>query len=314
MKNIQNIQNITVIGAGLMGHGIAQEFAQAGYRVTLNDLNDEVLETALTRIRSNFEMMTKEDMCEPNQGDQALEHIHTETNLAEAVSDADVVIEAMTENLDIKLPLYKKLDALCPKHTILASNSSSYMPSKMAAATQRPDKVIGTHYFNPPFLIPLVEITRSEQTSDQTATLIFDLMTHIGKTPVMIKKELPGFIVNRIQGAIWREILYLVEEGVATPQDIDLAVKNSMGRRLSVAGPFEITDLTNLKQKQAILKELFPSLASFSDVPNILNEKVEHGDLGVTTGKGFYDWTPESAQKLKNKIAKALIEIDRWSE
>jgi 3-hydroxybutyryl-CoA dehydrogenase len=311
---MNHIQNITVIGAGLMGHGIAQEFAQAGYHVTLNDLTDDILQTALKDIRANFSMMTKEGMCESDQGNRALTHICTQTDLANAVSNADVVIEAMTENLDIKLPLYKKLDTLCPPHTILASNSSSYMPSKMAAATKRPDKVIGTHYFNPPFLIPLVEVIRSAQTSNETANLIFDLMTHIGKTPVMVKKELPGFLVNRIQGAIWREILYLVEEGVATPQDIDLAVKSSIGRRLSVAGPFEITELTNLRQKQAILKELFPSLASFSDVPNILNEKVAHGELGVTTGKGFYDWTPESIQTLKNKIAKALIEIDRWSK
>lgn len=311
---MKNIQNITVIGAGLMGHGIAQEFAQAGYQVVLNDLDDEVLQTALTRIRTNFDMMTKEGMCETNQGDHALAHIHTETNLEKALSKADVVIEAMTENLEIKLPLYEKLDALCASHTIFASNSSSYMPSKMAVATQRPDKVIGTHYFNPPFLIPLVEVVRSAQTSDKTTTHIFDLLTQIGKTPVIVEKEMPGFIANRIQAAVWREILYLVEEGVATPQDIDLVVKNSIGRRWPVAGPFEITELTNLKQKQAILKELFPSLASFSEVPNVLNEKVERGDLGVTTGKGFYNWTPESTQALRDKIAKALIEIDRWSE
>jgi 3-hydroxybutyryl-CoA dehydrogenase len=311
--NMNNIQNITIIGAGLMGHGIAQEFAQAGYQVTLNDLNNDLLQNARNRIRTNFDMMEREHMCEPGQGDHALSHIHTETDLGKAVSNADLVIEAMTENLDIKLPLYKELDARCPTHTILASNSSSYMPSKMATATQRPDKVIGTHYFNPPFLIPLVEIIRSAQTSDETATLIFDLMTNIGKTPVMVEKELPGFIANRIQAAVWREILSLVEDGVATPQDIDLVVKNSIGRRWAVAGPFEITELTNLKQKQAILKELFPTLASFSDVPDILNEKVERGDLGVTTGKGFYDWTPESTQALKERIAKALIEIDRWS-
>jgi len=211
------------------------------------------------------------------------------------------------------LELFEKLDALCATYTILASNSSSYMPSKIAAATQRPDKVIGTHYFNPPFLIPLVEIIRSAQTSDETATCIFDLMTKIGKTPVMVEKELPGFIANRIQAAVWREILSLVEDGVATPQDIDRVVKNSIGRRWAVAGPFEVSELTNLKQKQAILTELFPSLASFSEVPNILKEKVERGELGVTTGKGFYDWTPESAGALRDRIAKALIEIDRWS-
>lgn len=312
--NVDDIQKIAVIGAGLMGHGIAQEFAQAGYEVGLNDVNGEVLEHALARMRDNFAMMEKEGIVEAGEGAQAIERVHTSSDIGEAVAGADFVIEAMIENLELKLGVFEKLEALSESHTILATNSSSYMPSKIAAATKRPEKVVGTHYFNPPFLMPLVEIIRSEQTSDETAQVAYDLMAKIGKSPVMVQKEVPGFIANRIQAAVWREILWMVEEGVATPQDIDEVVKTSIGRRLSVAGPFELTELTSLAMKQAIMEELLPSLASSREVPAILKEKVERGELGIRSGKGFYEWTPESGEELRARVAKALIEIGKWDK
>lgn len=310
---VDDVQKIAVVGAGLMGHGIAQEFALAGYPVGLNDLNDDLLRNAVDRIRDNFEMMEGEGLIEAGEGEAALERVHTSSDLEEAVAGADVVIEAMAENLEQKLGVFEKLDAHCAEHTIFASNSSSYMPSKLAAGTKRPEKVVGAHYFNPPFLIPLVEIIWSDQTSEETAQGIYDLMAKIGKSPVMVKKEVPGFIANRIQGAIWREILYLVSEGVATPQDIDQVVKTSIGRRLAVAGPFELTELIGLDLKRAILAELLPSMPTYTEVPPILNDKVEKGELGVKTGKGFYDWTPEKVVELRGRIARALIEIERWS-
>ena len=220
----------------------------------------------------------------------------------------------MRGDLAVKLDIFEKLDAWCGSQTILATNSSSYMPSKIAVATERPEKVVGMHYFNPPFLMPLVEIIKSDQTSDQTAQVAYDLMVKIGKSPVMVQKEVPGFIGNRIQAAVWREILWLVEEGIATPQDIDTVVKTGLGRRLSVAGPFELTDLTSLAMKQAIMEELLPSLASGQKVPVILKEKVEEGELGIRSGKGFYEWTPESGEDLRARVAKALIEIGKWDQ
>ena len=310
---VDDVQKIAVVGAGLMGHGIAQEFALAGYPVGLNDLNDDLLRNAGIRIRDNFEMMEGEGLIEASEGEAALERIHMSSDLGKAVSGADVVIEAMAENLEQKRGVFAKLDAHCAEHTIFASNSSSYMPSKLAAGTKRPEKVVGAHYFNPPFLIPLVEIIWGDQTSDETAQVIYDLMAKIGKSPVMVKKEVPGFVANRIQGAIWREILYLVSEGVATPQDIDQVVRTSIGRRLAVAGPFELTELIGLDLVRAILAELLPSMPAYTDVPSLLNDKVEKGELGVKTGKGFYDWTPEKVAELRGRIARALIEIERWS-
>ena len=312
--NVDKIQKVAVIGAGLMGHGIAQELAQGGYEVGLNDVTDEALEKAIVRIRDNYAMLEREGLLSQGKGEKAIGLVQTSVDIGVAIDGADLVIEAVVEDLALKLDIFEKLDAWCEPKTILATNSSSYMPSKIAVVTDRPEKVVGMHYFNPPFLMPLVEIIKGDQTSDQTAQVAYDLMVKIGKSPVMVQKEIPGFIGNRIQAAVWREILWLVEEGIATPQDIDTVVKTGLGRRLSVAGPFELTDLTSLAMKQAIMEELLPSLASGQKVPVILKEKVEGGELGIRSGKGFYEWTPESGEDLRARVAKALIEIGKWDQ
>ena len=312
--NVDEIQKVAVIGAGLMGHGIAQELAQGGYEVGLNDVTEETLEKAIVRIRDNYAMLEREGLLNQGESEKAIGLVQTSVDIGIAIDGADLVIEAVVEDLAVKLDIFEMLDAWCGSQTILATNSSSYMPSKIAAATERPEKVVGMHYFNPPFLMPLVEIIKSNQTSDQTAQVAYDLMAKIGKSPVMVQKEVPGFIGNRIQAAVWREILWLVEEGIATPQDIDTVVKTGFGRRLSVAGPFELTDLTSLAMKQAIMEELLPSLASGQKVPVILKEKVEGGELGIRSGRGFYEWTPESGEDLRARVAKALIEIGKWGQ
>ena len=312
--NVDKIQKVAVIGAGLMGHGIAQELAQGGYEVGLNDVTEEALEKAIVRIRDNYAMLEREGLLSQGEGEKAIGLVQTSVDIGIVIDGADLVIEAVVEDLALKLDIFEKLDAWCGSQTILATNSSSYMPSKIAAATERPEKVVGMHYFNPPFLMPLVEIIKSNQTSDQTAQVAYDLMVKIGKSPVMVQKEVPGFIGNRIQAAVWREILWLVEEGIATPRDIDTVVKTGLGRRLSVAGPFELTDLTSLAMKQAIMEELLPSLASGQKVSVILKEKVEGGELGIRSGRGFYEWTPESGEDLRARVAKALIEIGKWDQ
>lgn len=309
---INDIQQISVVGAGLMGHGIALEFALAGYRVSLNDLTDEMLQAGMEQIRESLRLLQEWGRVEAGQAENALANISAGAELEAGASEADVVIEAIAENLEQKLVLFGQLDALCPSHTVLASNSSSFMPSQMATATKRPEQVVGTHYFNPPFLIPLVEIIRGERTSDDTVDVLHGLLTTIGKSPVVVEKEVPGFIANRIQAAVWREILWLVADGVATPQDVDRVVKTSIGRRWAAAGPFEVTELAGLDLKQEILKELLPSLASGAEVPPILREKVARGELGTKAGKGFYEWTAEGARDLRERIARALVEIERW--
>ena len=309
----EEIERISVVGAGLMGHGIAQEFALAGYDVHLNDLTEEGLRQAADKVRCNLEMLVGMGLVSRNQADSAPSRFHTTTALSEAVREADVVIEAVFEDLALKQRIFAELDRACPERTILASNTSTFMPSKLASATRRPDRVLVTHYFNPPHLLPLVEVVPGKETSDETVTAITDLLAKVGKRPALVQKEVPGFIGNRLQAALIREALSLVEQGVATPQDVDTVVKNGFGRRLSCAGPFEIFDIAGWDLVEAVVSQLFPEIDSSPEVPRWLREKVERGELGLKTGKGFHEWTPESAEALRRRIAQALVDIAQRS-
>lgn len=307
------IRRIGVIGAGLMGHGIAQDFTLAGYQVGLHDVSGDILERARENMRQNLAIMAGAQMIDTNAVDSVPEKVFMSTHLTEVVSGADYVVEAITEDLPLKQRVFAEIDELCPEHTIIASNSSTYMPSSMASATGRPDKVLVTHYFNPPHFVPLVEVVCHEGTSDTTFETVMSLLNRVGKRPVAVRKEIPGFIGNRLQFALLRECLSLVEKGVATPQDIDAVVKNSFGRRLAVAGPFEVFDAAGWDTIFAILSELAPDLDASSAASTLAADNVRRGRLGLKSGSGFYDWTPESAQTLRERIAHALIEIEKWS-
>ena len=237
------IMQIAVIGAGLMGHGIAQEFASAGYHVHLHDVTHEQLNTALTQIEKNLNVLVENAIIEKERILPTLQRIQTDTELESVAENADFVVEAISENLGLKQQVFEKLDAICPPHTILASNTTALMPSQIGVNAKRKDKILNTHYFNPPYLIPLVELIRSPDTSDETVKATFELLTAIGKTPAIIEKEVPGFVGPRLQAALIREAFAIVEQGIASAETVDLVVRNSFGRRLSVAGPFEVFEL-----------------------------------------------------------------------
>ena len=310
--NADEIRRIAVVGAGLMGHGIAQEFALAGYEVRLVSRKEASLQKALESIRDNLERLSKLGIVTRERAGPVPSSIHTTTVLEEAVEDVDVVIESVFEDLELKQQVFRQLDGLCPERTLLASNTSSFMPSSLAARVRRRDKVVGTHYINPPYLVPLVEVVRGEETSDETVEAISELLTKVGKRPV-VQREAPGFVASRLQAALLREALWLVENGVASPQDVDTVIKTSLGRRWAVAGVFEVLEIAGWDLVLAIASGLFPHLASAPEAPRVLKERVERGELGLKTGKGFYEWTPESAAALKQRIAEALARIDRWS-
>ena len=307
------IRRIAIVGAGLMGHGIAQEFALANYEVHLHSRTEESLQKAIHNIQANLERLKRLGLVTREQAESVPTKIHTSAVLKEAVEDVDVVIESVYEDLALKQQIFQALDKMCPERTILASNTSTLMLSQFTAGTRRPDKVLVTHYANPPYLIPLVEIVRSEKTSDETVTTMYDLLTKMGKRPIIVQKEVPGFVLNRLQGALLREALWLVQNGVASPQDVDIAIKTSIGRRWAVAGVFEVFEIAGWDLLLAIASGLLPHLASSPEVPPLLKEKVERGELGVKTGKGFYEWTPESTEALKQRIAQALVKIEQWS-
>jgi 3-hydroxybutyryl-CoA dehydrogenase len=310
---VDEIRHIAVVGVGLMGHGIAQEFALAGYDVHLHSRSEESLQTALKGIQANLLRLVGMGVVTREQVEAVPTRLHLSPVLAEAVSDADVVIESIYEDVALKRQIFQALDTLCPAHTILASNTSTLPLSQFALGLHRPDKVLVVHYANPPYLIPLVELVRGPETSDDTVTIMSALLTCIGKRPIVVQKEVPGFILNRLQGALLWEALWLVQNGIASPQDIDIALKNSIGRRWAVAGVFEIFELAGWDLLNAIAAGLFPHLASSSEVPQVLTDKVARGELGVKTGKGFYEWTPESAEALRQRIAHALVAIEQWS-
>ena len=303
-----DIRNIAVIGAGLMGHGIAQEFACAGYRVYLHDINDDLLHNACEQIDKNLKLLAEHSIIEHRSIPEILQRIQIVTKLAEAAETADYVVEAVTENLPLKQQIFQQLDNLCQPHTILASNTTALMPSQIGINTDRTDKILNTHYFNPPYLIPLVELIRSPNTSDETVSITYDLLTAIGKTPAIIEKEALGFVGPRLQAALIREAFAIVEQGIASAETVDLVVRNSFGRRLSVAGPFEVFELAGWDLVLAAFEELYKDLNSTTDINPLLREMVDSDKLGVKSGEGFYQWTDERQQTLRDKMSQALIQ------
>jgi 3-hydroxybutyryl-CoA dehydrogenase len=309
--NVEDIKRIGVIGAGLMGHGIAQECALAGYDVYLHDVDSGKLREAEESIRKNLELLAGLGVVTAEQAASTPGHITTGTALPEAAREADVIIEAVFEDLNLKQELFRLLDALCPPRTILASNTSTLLPGALASATHRPDRVLVAHYFNPPFLLPLVEIVRHARTSEETVRTLFDLLVTMGKTPVVVQKEVPGFVGNRLQAALFREAASIVQQGIASAQDVDIVIKNGFGRRLAAAGVFEIWEIAGWDLISAVCTNVFPSLDNSTEVPAVLKEMVDRGDLGTKTGKGFYEWDPALILALKNRIAQMLITIER---
>lgn len=303
-----DIRCISVVGAGLMGHGYALEFALAGYHVELHSRTDESLSRARTNIDRSLRMLIDIGKITYQQAEAVPRNVVFTSDLRSAVQNSDLVVESVYEDLALKQQVFRELDRLCPQRTILVSGTSTLPLSDLQSVTNRPDRVLLVNYSNPPFIVPLVEIMRNERTSDATVTTLFELLVEIGKRPVVIQREIPGFIANRLQAALLREALWLVQRGFVTPQDIDAIMKYGIGRRWSVAGPFEVFELAGWDLVISALESGFlDSLETSTEVPPILKERVEHGELGVKTGKGFYEWTPESADALRGRVASAFI-------
>lgn len=305
---IEDAERVAIVGAGFMGHGIGQEFAVAGYRVVLQDLSQEQLDLARRRIERNLAELADWGIVPAGAVEPALERISYTTDLEEAAAASDLIVEAVYEDLELKQDVFRALDALAPARTILGSNTSTFMPSTLAAVTERPDRVLGIHYFYPPSLLPLVEVVRGPATSDETVGTVLELLRRVGKRPIVVQKEALGFIANRLQFALQREALYIVEQGIADPEDVDRAVKDGFGRRLAVAGPFEIAEPIGWDLEIRIQRLLFPDLCTSPEPSPLVVEKVERGELGVKTGRGFYEWTEESAEAWRQRMAEALRE------
>jgi 3-hydroxybutyryl-CoA dehydrogenase len=294
---------IAVIGGGLMGVGIAQVFAVAGHRVCVQEPIEAVRATILDRLRASLALMEAKPA--------ALELVETTSDLAEAVANAIYVTEAAPERLELKRSIFAELVANAPRTAILASNSSVMPIGSMSSGLATQDRIVGTHWWNPAPLIPLVEVIQGAGTSEQTVLATMALLKSIGKTPAHVKKDTPGFVANRLQHALWREAIAMVAEGICDAKTLDECVKNSFGLRLSVLGPLENADLVGLDLTLDIHKTIMPELDRLDRPSPYLEAHVAAGKLGFKTGEGFRAWTLEEMQTLRQQLAAHLLEAQK---
>ncbi len=280
---------VTVLGAGLMGHGIAQVASQiGGYDVSLLDVEQKFLDGGMKMIRDSVGKFVEKGKLTKRQGEATLGKIHPTLDLAEALGGSRLVVEAATEDPKLKLDLYRRVAELVSKDTILASNTSSISITLLASVTKNPENVCGMHFFNPPQLMPLIEIIRGRKTSDETVRRVREISAELGKETVLCKKDSPGFIVNRILVPALNEAVFLAQEGVAEPEDIDKAVKLGLSWPM---GPLQLLDYVGLDTTLNITQVFMQEFQDSKYRPSpLLKEMVRAGELGRKSGKGFYDW------------------------
>jgi 3-hydroxybutyryl-CoA dehydrogenase len=303
---------IGVIGAGTMGHGIAQVFAEAGLQVTLTDSDAGVLGKAIQRIQTNLETCLAYSTGEKDHATTVTGRITATSDLAEAVSQADFVAEAVFEDLKVKHDVLRQLEVHCPDHAIIASTTSSYCVRDMAVALKRPERFLAIHFWNPPYVIPVVEVMPGERTLAEVVETTFALLEEAGKVPALVKVDTAGFVGNRLQHALRREAIAIVAQGIASPEDVDLITRLSFGLRLPVVGPLETVDLGGLDLTQAIQTYLLPELNRSTEPLPLIRDKVARGELGAKAGKGFYDWSPARTASVIQRRDGALLELVGW--
>lgn len=287
------MKNISVIGAGTMGNGIAHVFAMYGFQVSLVDVSPEALTRALGTISSNLDRMVKKETITDADRTSTLANIATYTSIAEGVKDAEVVVEAATENIALKLEIFRQLDAYAPAGAILASNTSSISITKIAAVTKRPEQVIGMHFMNPVPLMKLVEVIRGYSTSNEVTKIVFDISQQLNKIPVEVN-DYPGFIANRILMPMLNEAIYALYEGVAGVAEIDTVMKLGMAHPM---GPLQLADFIGLDVCLSILNVLYEGFGNpkYAPCPLLVN-MVTAGKLGVKSGEGFYNYAVETKE------------------
>lgn len=286
---MSEIRKIAVLGAGLMGHGIAQVAAQVGkYEVNLRDVEQRFIDNGMTMIKDSLQRFVKKGQLSEAEMNAILDRIHPTLDIKQAVADADLIIEAVPENIDLKKATFRDVDSYAPSHAIIASNTSSVSITEMASATKRPEKVCGMHFFNPPQLMKLIEIIKGARTSDDTVQAILTVAKKMEKETVLVKKDSPGFIVNRILMPALNEAAALYWEGVADREDIDKAIKLGLNWPM---GPLMLLDYIGLDTSLAITDVLTKELDPKFHPTTGLKQMVKAQMLGRKTGKGFYDWT-----------------------
>jgi 3-hydroxybutyryl-CoA dehydrogenase len=319
---VETIKNISVLGAGIMGHGIAQAFLMGGYSVKLYDLQDSILDTARSHIQEGLRLFHDASLIKKRDIRPALEALTLTTDLRKAVKGADFVVEAAPENLSLKQELFAKLEPMVRKNTIIASNTSSLTLAGIGEKVKNnKGRLVITHWFNPPHIVPTVEVVKGKYTTDATADVAVALLKRIRKVPVKINEDIPGFLVNRIQMAMIREVWDLHERGVASAEDIDKAIKGSVGFRLASIGPLLTADLGGLDLWLKVYENLAPKIRSAKTTPQGVKRLVSQGHHGIKSGKGFYDYAvdfskgelDETVRKRDREFLKRLKDL-YWND
>lgn len=292
-----------------MGHGIAQIFAVHGHAVWLVDDNAEILGSAKERIESNLLNMQDKGV-DLNAGvSQILDRISTTQSLDTACEGSEFVFEAVFEDLELKQQLFAKLDSLCPPGVIICSNTSVISITEIAVDAKHKERIVGTHFWNPPYLIPLVEVVQAEETASWCMSATYDLLSRVGKHPVYVRKDVPGFVGNRLQHALWREAFAIIDEGICDPATVDEVIRYGFGLRLPILGPVETADMVGLDLTLAIHNYILKHINADPTPSTTLQAKVKKGELGFKSGTGFLEWSDNEIVESRQRLAEYLISV-----
>lgn len=293
---------IVIIGTGMMGHGIVLDFARHGFHVTMLGRNKESLQKGLQAIESDLSRIRALGLHTEGTDDEVLSRIKLTDDKTSGLREAKFVVEAIIENLEQKQSWFRHMGEVCRPDTILTTTTGSILPSQLASVTKNPERVLGAHYINPPYLQPLVEVIRHPATSDESVKATASLLNAARKHPVVLEKEIEGFVLNRIQVAIVRECLSLVEQGVTDAAGVDTIVRQTLGRRLAAIGPLEAVELgMGWDLALQVANVIMPKLSAQQHI-GLMKELAQKNHLGLKSGKGLYDWSPEKADELRTKL------------
>jgi 3-hydroxybutyryl-CoA dehydrogenase len=303
------METIAVIGAGMMGPGIAQVFAAHGCSVVIHNRSSEKLGQVHARVQTNLTQMAEYGLVDEAEIPAILDQIVTTSDLSVACKGASVVIETITESLPLKQELFVELDRLCPPQTILCSNTSVLSITQIGLHASHRERILGMHFYQPPFLVPLVEVVRTEVAATEHMDAIVNLLRKVGKEPVRVQKDVPGFIANRMQHALWREAFALIDEGICDAETVDIAVRNSFGLRLPALGPVANVDLVGFDLTLAIHDYVLPHLNASPLPSSTLRAHIAANELGFKSKQGFLRWTDESITATRSRLTTYLLEV-----
>jgi 3-hydroxybutyryl-CoA dehydrogenase len=305
------LRTAAVIGTGMMGPGIAATLALGGVRATIVSRTGESATQGLTAARAQLRVLAENGLAEMLQVRDAVDRITASSAFDRTVENVELVIESAPESMELKQKMFAHMDAICDKTTVLASNTSGLSITAIASRCRHPERVLTTHFWNPPHLMPLVEIVLGEKTSQPIAQAVRELLSACGKVPVVVKKDRPGQLGNRLQMALVREAAHIVAEGIADAEDVDLVAKNGFGLRMPAYGIFEHQDAVGLDMGLSILDYVAKDLYNEPKAPDLYRAKVTSGELGAKSGKGFYDWSKKSIEDVKTRRDRFVIDVLR---